>query len=151
VREQLPPGSEPSMMPNSTVLGEVFQYYLDGPSADGLNPADAERALIDQRTVQDWGIRPLLKGVPGVIDVNSLGGYVKQYQVLVDPELLHNYALSLEEVFAAVANNNTNASGNVLETHAEKYIVRGVGLIQQLSDIEDIVVREAGGTPVHIH
>jgi cobalt-zinc-cadmium resistance protein CzcA len=101
--------------------------------------------------VQDWVIRPFLKGTPGVIDVNSQGGYVKQFQVLVEPELLHKYSLSLDDVFTAVANNNANAAGNILETHAEKFIVRGVGLIRKLSDIEDIVVKEAGGTPVHIH
>ncbi|MEP6889640.1 MAG: CusA/CzcA family heavy metal efflux RND transporter, partial [Nitrospirota bacterium] len=151
VREYLPPGSEPSMMPNSTGLGEVYQYYLEGPPHAGLDAAAVERELIEQRTVEDWVIRPLLKGVPGVIDVNSLGGYVKQYQVLVEPELLRKYDLSLSEVFASVANNNANAAGNVLEKHAEKYIVRGVGMIRKLSDIEDIVVKEAGGTPVHIH
>ncbi|MEI8016274.1 MAG: CusA/CzcA family heavy metal efflux RND transporter [Nitrospira sp.] len=151
VKENLPPGSEPSMAPNTTGLGEVYQYYLEGPSHAGLDAAAAEHELIEQRTAVDWIIRPLLKGVPGVIDVNSQGGYVKQYQVLVEPELLRKYDLALHEVFAAVANNNANASGNVLETHAEKYIVRGVGMIRKLSDIEDIVVKEAGGTPVHIH
>ncbi len=151
VRENLPPGSEPMMTPNSTGLGEVYQYYLEGPSHAGLDAAAAEHELIEQRTAVDWIIRPLLKGVPGVIDVNSQGGYVKQYQVLVEPELLRKYDLALHEVFAAVANNNANASGNVLETYAEKYIVRGVGMIQKLSDIEDIVVKEVGGTPVHIH
>ncbi len=151
VRENLPPDSEPMMAPNSTGLGEVYQYYLEGPSHAGLDAAGVERELIEQRTVQDWIIRPLLKGVPEVIDVNSLGGYVKQYQVLVEPELLRKYDLSLSDVFASVANNNANAAGNILETYAEKYIVRGAGLIKKLSDIEDIVVKEAGGTPVHIH
>ncbi len=151
VKENLPPGSEPMMSPNSTGLGEVYQYYLEGPPHAGLDAAAVEHELIEQRIALDWVIRPLLKGVPGVIEVNSQGGYVKQYQVLVEPELLRKYALSLEEVFAAVANNNANAAGNVLETHAEKYIVRGVGMIRKLSDIEDIVVKEAGGTPVHIH
>src|SRR6185295_7406091 len=151
VQENLPPGSEPMMMPNSTGLGEVYQYYLEGPPHTGLNAAAVERELIEQRTVQDWVIRPFLKGTPGVIDVNSQGGFVKQFQVLVEPELLHKYSLSLDDVFTAVANNNANAAGNILETHSEKFIVRGVGLIRKLSDIEDIVVKEAGGTPVHIH
>jgi cobalt-zinc-cadmium resistance protein CzcA len=151
VQEHLPPGSEPGMVPNSTGLGEVYQYYLEGPSHAGLDAAAVERELIEQRTVQDWVIRPLLKSIPGVIDINSQGGYVKQYQVLVEPELLHKYSLSLDDVFTAVANNNANAAGNVLEKHAEKFIVRGVGLIRKLSDIEGIVVKEAGGTPVHIH
>ena len=135
VRENLPPGSEPMMTPNSTGLGEVYQYYLEGPPHAGLDAAGVERELIEQRTAVDWIIRPLLKGVPGVIDVNSQGGYVKQYQVLVEPELLRKYDLSLHEVYASVANNNANASGNVLETYAEKYIVRGVGMIRKLSDI----------------
>jgi cobalt-zinc-cadmium resistance protein CzcA len=151
VQEYLPPGSEPGMVPNSTGLGEVYQYYLEGPSHVGLDAAAVERELIEQRTVQDWVIRPLLKSIPGVIDINSQGGYVKQYQVLVEPELLHKYSLSLDDVFTAVANNNANAAGNILEKHAEKFIVRGVGLIRKLSDIEGIVVKEAGGTPVHIH
>ena len=151
VKEYLPPGSEPSMAPNTTGLGEVYQYFLEGPPHAGLDAAAVEHELIEQRIALDWVIRPLLKGVPGVIDVNSQGGYVKQYQVLVEPELLRKYALSLHEVFAAVANNNANAAGDVLETHAEKYIVRGEGMIRKLSDIEDIVVKEAGGTPVHIH
>ena len=150
VRENLPPGSEPMMAPNSTGLGEVYQYYLEGPHHAGLDAAAVEQELIEQRIALDWIIRPLIKGVPGVIDVNSQGGYVKQYQVLVEPELLRKYDLSLSEVFAAVESNNANASGNVLESHAEKYIVRGVGMIRKLSDIEDIVVKEAGGTPVHI-
>ncbi|MEO8341793.1 MAG: efflux RND transporter permease subunit, partial [Nitrospirota bacterium] len=151
VQENLPSGSEPMMTPNSTGLGEVYQYYVEGPSHAGLgDAASVERALIEQRTVQDWVIRPLLKAVPEVIDVNSQGGYVKQFQVLVEPELLRKYDLSLDEVFASVANNNANAAGDILESHAEKYIVRGVGLIRKLSDIEDIVVKEAGGTPVHI-
>ena len=150
VQEYLPPGSEPMMTPNSTGLGEVYQYYLEGPSHAGLDASAVEHELIEQRTVQDWVIRPLLKGVPEVIDVNSQGGYVKQYQVLVEPELLRKYALSLDDVFASVANNNANAAGNILEKNAEKFIVRGVGLIRKLSDIEDIVVKEAGGTPVHI-
>lgn len=151
VRESLPPGSEPMMMPNSTGLGEVFQYYLEGPSLAGMDAAAIERELIEERTVQDWVIRPQLKGIPEVIDINSLGGYVKQYQVNVEPELLHKYDLSLHDVFTAVANNNANAAGNVLEKNAEKYIVRGVGLIRSLSDVEDIVVKAEGGTPVHIH
>src|SRR5436853_6591691 len=82
VREDLLPGSEPMMMPNSTGLGEVYQYYLEGPPHAGLDAAAVERELIEQRTVEDWVIRPLLKGVPGVIAVNALGGYGTPSQVL---------------------------------------------------------------------
>lgn len=148
-RERLPAGIEPVMAPVTTGLGEVYQYYLDGP-VPGDSPAAAEAQLTDLRTIQDWVIRPLLKGVPGVIDVNSLGGFVKQYQVLVDPARLRKYNLALRDVFAAVANNNANAGGNILERHAEKAIIRGVGLIKHTADIETIVVKEEGGTPVFV-
>ncbi len=150
VEEQLPPGAEPMLVPNSTGLGEVFQYYLDAPQGAAVDAEVEHQNLIAQRTIQDWIIRPILKSTPEVIDVNSMGGYVKQYQVLVEPGLLRKYNLTLREVFDAVSRNNANAGGNILEKHAEKYIVRGTGLIRSLEDIERIVVRETGGTPVYV-
>ncbi len=150
VEEQLPPGAEPMLVPNSTGLGEVFQYYLEAPRGAAAN-ADAEhQSLIVQRTIQDWVIRPLLKSTPEVIDVNSMGGFVKQYQVLVEPGMLRKYNLALGDVFDAVSRNNANAGGNILEKNDEKYIVRGIGLIRSVQDIERIVVKETGGTPVFV-
>jgi len=149
-RQFLPPGADPMLIPNSTGLGEVFQYYIESPQHSSKNSGSLERGLTEERTIQDWIIRPLLKSVPEVVDVNSLGGYVKQYQVIVDPGLLRKYALSLHEVFEAVSKNNANAGGNILERHSEKYIVRGVGLIKTLDDIREIVVKEVGGTPVYV-
>jgi cobalt-zinc-cadmium resistance protein CzcA len=150
VEEQLPAGAKPMLVPNSTGLGEVFQYYLDGPQNTVADAEAEQQRLIGQRTIQDWVIRPLLKSTPEVIDVNSMGGYVKQYQVLVEPGMLRKYNLTLNDVFDAVARNNANAGGNILEKHAEKYIVRGIGLIRSLQDIERIVVKETGGTPVYV-
>ena len=150
VEEQLPPGAKPMLVPNSTGLGEVFQYYLEAPQRAATDTEAEHQSLIVQRTIQDWVIRPLLKSTPEVIDINSMGGYVKQYQVLVEPGLLRKYGLTLREVFDAVARNNANAGGNILEKHAEKYIVRGIGLIRSLQDIERIVVKETGGTPVYV-
>jgi len=92
----------------------------------------------------------VLKGLPDVVDVNSLGGFVKQYQVMVEPGLLRKYGLSLHDVFDAVAKNNANAGGNILEKDDEKYVIRGVGLIKTLEDIDHIVVKQVGGTPVYV-
>ena len=157
-KERLPAGIEPVMAPVSTGLGEVYQYYVEGPSiglragpnAAATDSAIIETELMDQRTLQDWVLRPLLKSVPGVVDVNRTGGFVKQYQVLVDPAKLRKFDLTLHDIYEAVAKNNANAGGNVLERHAERAIVRGLGLIKTLSDIESIIVKESGGTPVFV-
>jgi cobalt-zinc-cadmium resistance protein CzcA len=149
-RQLLPEGVEPTLAPVTTGLGEIYQYFLARTGDAGGTASDTERELLEQRTIQDWVIRPALKSVPDVIEVNSIGGFVKQYQVLVDPARLRKYDLTLHDVFAAVSNNNANAGGNILERYADQYIVRGIGLIKTLADIEDIVVREKMGVPVYI-
>ena len=149
-KERLPQGIEPTMAPVSTGLGEVYQYYIEGPVGGGDDPRVMETVLTDQRTIQDWVLRPLLKSVPGVIDVNGMGGFVKQYQVLVDPAKLRKFDLTLHEVYEAVSKNNANVGGNVLERHAERAIVRGLGLIKNVNDVESIIVKESGGTPVFV-
>jgi cobalt-zinc-cadmium resistance protein CzcA len=149
VKERLPEGLEPVMAPVSTGLGEVYQYYLEGPRA-ATDPRASEAELTEQRTMQDWVLRPLLKSVPGVIDVNGMGGFVKQYQVLVDPAKLRKFDLTLHDIYDAVAKNNANAGGNVLERHAERAIVRGLGLVKAVGDIESIIVKESRGTPVFV-
>ena len=150
VQELLPPGSSSQLVPNTTGLGEVFQFYVEGPRDNDKDFVMTDSDLMERRTLEDWVIRPLLKGLPDVVDVNSLGGFVKQYQVIVEPGLLRKYGLALHDVFDAVAKNNANAGGNILEKDDEKYVVRGVGLIKTLEDIERIVVKEVGGTPVYV-
>lgn len=145
-KEKLPQGVEPMMGPISTGLGEVYQYTLEKPGG-GILSLDE---LMEFRTVQDWIVRPLLKTVPGVTDVNSFGGMVKQYQVVVDPDKLKKYNLSLREFFEAVARNNANAGGNILEHSAEQYIIRGVGLIRSLADLTNIVITAEHGAPVFL-
>ncbi len=150
VQESLPPGAVSELVPNSTGLGEVYQFYLEGPHDRDPGFVMTESDLMERRTLEDWVIRPLLKGQPDVVDVNSMGGFVRQYQVMVNPDLLRKYDLALHDVFLAVASNNANAGGNILEKGDEKYIVRGIGLIKTLADIENIVVKEAQGTPVFV-
>ena len=149
-KERLPEGLEPVMAPVTTGLGEVYQYYVEGPHATATDPKVVEEELTDQRTMQDWLLRPLLKSVPGVIDVNGMGGFVKQYQVLVDPAKLRKFDLTLHHIYEAVAKNNANVGGNVLERHDERSIVRGLGLIKSVNDIESIIVKESSGTPVFV-
>ncbi|MBI3803548.1 MAG: efflux RND transporter permease subunit [Nitrospirae bacterium] len=148
-KEKLPAGAEPAMGPISTGLGEVYQYTLERPSG-AARPSDQEEDLMDLRTIEDWIVRPILKTVPGVTDVNAFGGHVKQYQVLIDPDRLKKYDLTLREVFESVSRNNTNAGGNILEHSSERYLIRGVGMIKDLQDIRDIVVKADKGTPVFI-
>ncbi|MFO0698213.1 MAG: CusA/CzcA family heavy metal efflux RND transporter [Nitrospira sp.] len=151
VQEILPPGSVSQLVPNTTGLSEVYQFYLEGPRDGDPNYDVSMEELMNRRTLEDWVIRPMLKGLKDVVDVNSMGGFVKQYQVMVEPGLLRKYDLALHDVFNAVAKNNANAGGNILEKGPEKYIVRGIGRIKTIEDIEDIVVKEARGIPVYVH
>ena len=148
VTPRMPAGIVPVLGPVSTGLGEVYQYTLDKPD-------DGQRALTPQelahrRTVQDWVVRPLLRSIPGVAEINSQGGYVKQYQALVDPGRLRHYNLSLAQVVQAIAANNSNASGGILPQVTEQYLIRGVGLIRTLDDIGSIVLKEQNGVPVFV-
>ncbi len=139
-RENLPRGVEPMLGPLSTGLGEIYQYTVEGEG----------KSLMELRTLQDWVVRRLLRGVSGVADVNSFGGDVKQYQAIVSPEKLLKYNLSLKQVFEAIARNNTNASGSIMKVGGEQYIIRGLGLLKTLDDIGNIVVTSFHGTPVYV-
>lgn len=143
-KEKLPQNVEPAMGPISTGLGEVYQYTLEKPSSGALSQDE----LMELRTIQDWIVRPLLKTVPGVTDVNSFGGMVKQYQVVIDPDKLRKYKLSIRELFESVSKNNANAGGNIIEYASEQYIIRGVGLIKSISDLSNIVIAAEHGSPV---
>ncbi len=148
VRERLPVGVSPELGPVSTGLGEVYQYTLDHPD-DGERELSVEE-LTERRTIQDWVVRPMLRSIPGVAEINSLGGYQKQYHVLINPERLRHYDLTLSQVDHALALNNANASGNILALHAEQYLIRTQGLITTLKDIENIVLKEIDGVPVFV-
>jgi len=147
-REKVPKGVEVAMGPIGTAMGEIYQYTLEGKM-----PADPEQKkayLANLRTMQEWIITPQLKSVAGVNEINSYGGYFKQYQVIVSPEKLVKHAITVDEVYSAIGNNNQNVGGNILERNTDQYIVRGVGLIKNISDIENIVLRSEHGTPTYI-
>ncbi|QOJ22696.1 MAG: efflux RND transporter permease subunit [Gammaproteobacteria bacterium] len=148
VSPRLIPGITPVLGPVSTGLGEVFQYTIEHPS-DGKRALTKEE-LTERRTIQDWVVRPMLRSIRGVAEINSIGGYVKEYQVYVDPNKLRHYDLTLTEVDRALASNNANASGNILALRYEQYLIRGVGLIATLDDIRNIVLREMDGVPIYM-
>jgi cobalt-zinc-cadmium resistance protein CzcA len=148
VRSRLPEGIVPVLGPVSTALSEVYQYTLESP-ADGTGALSKEE-LVKRRIVQDWIARPLLRSIPGVAEINSTGGYVKQYQVLVDPYKLRYYGVTINDVHAALARNNANSSGGILPRGPEILLVRGVGLIRSLDDIRTVVLKEVGNTPVYV-
>ncbi len=139
-REKLPTGVDVELGPISTGLGEIYQYTLESPVRDAM----------ELRTLQDWVVRPILRSVPGVTDVNSFGGLVKQYQILVRPERLTSFGLTLREVLDAVGANNANASGGYIEHHGEQYVVRGLGLVGNPDDLRTTVVAVKGGTPIYV-
>ncbi|SFK99697.1 cobalt-zinc-cadmium resistance protein CzcA [Nitrosomonas aestuarii] len=148
VRNRLPVDVDAELGPVSTGLGEIYQYTLDHPD-DATRELTVEE-LTERRTIQDWVVRPMLRSIQGVAEINSLGGYEKQYQVLINPERLRHYDLTLSQVDRALANNNANASGNILELHAEQYLIRSNGLISTLDDIRNIVLKEIDGVPVFV-
>lgn len=147
-RESVPKGVEVAMGPIATAMGEIYQYTLEGKMpSDSLAKISY---LTNLRTIQEWIITPQLKSVAGVNEINSFGGYFKQYQVIVSPEKLLKYAIAADEVYSAIENNNKNVGGNILERNSDQYIVRGVGLIKNVGDIENIVLKSYEGTPTYI-
>ena len=144
-REQIPENiGSPEMGPISTGLGEIYQYELKADKGSGYDAT----AL---RTIQDWSVRRQLLGVPGVTEVNSFGGYEKQYQVRLDPAKLQSYSLSLRDVVEAVAQNNANVGGAYIEHGSEQYLLRGIGLVASPDDIGNIIVKTGSeGIPVYV-
>jgi len=140
-REEIPPDlGSPEMGPISTGLGEIFQYTIESPQLDHT----------ELRTLQDWMVRPKLRTVPGVAEVNSFGGFEKQYQVLVRPDALIKHDLTLRQVFAAIAANNVNKGGGYIVKAAEQFVVRGVGQVQNADQIRNIVLASHDGVPVRV-
>src|SRR6516164_3734168 len=135
----LPPGVVPTLGPDATGVGQVFWYTVDGPYDPGT-----------LRSLQDWFIRYQLNSVPGVSEVASIGGFVRQYQIDVDPTKLRAYNIPVRTVFEAVQRSNSNVGAKVIEANNMEYVVRGLGLIGSSKDIEDIVLTSMNGTPVYV-
>jgi len=148
VTPRMPKGIVPVLGPVSTGLGEVYQYTLVRPDDGKRKLTDAE--LMERRVIQDWVVRPMLRSIPGVAEINSMGGLERQFQVLVNPDRLRHYRLTLAQVEEAISRNNANAGGGVLTSSAEQYLIRGVGLIRTDGDIGNIILKEEGSVPVFV-
>jgi len=135
----LPPGLQPSLAPLSSAVGEVYRYVLDAPSSMSIN---------EVRAMQDWVIVPALKQVPGVADVNSFGGTIKEYQVRINPYLLRKFGVTIDQVSQALGANSSNTGGGVIKRGDEALVVRSIGLFRNLSDIAHVVVLAKDGKTV---
>lgn len=146
VAGEIPPElGTPELMPITTGLGEIYQYVLKvAPGYE--NRYDA----MELRTIQDWIVKRRLSGIPGIVEINSFGGYLKQYEVAVDPDALYSLNITIGDVFSALSKNNQNTGGSYIEKDARAYYIRSEGMIKSLSDIEQVVVTNRGGIPVRI-
>jgi heavy metal efflux system protein len=148
-RSQLPAGVAPEMGPISTGLGEIFMYTLE--AKPGARTADGrEYTAEDLRTLQDWVIRPQLRNTKGVTEVNSIGGYERQYHVTPLPERLSAYGLTLTDVISALERNNANRGAGYVERYGEQYLVRVPGQAETISDLGGIIVTNRGGVPIRV-
>ncbi|TAM03717.1 MAG: CusA/CzcA family heavy metal efflux RND transporter [Paraburkholderia sp.] len=148
-REKLPDGIAPAMGPTSTGLGEIYLWTVEADAsarkADGTPYTSA-----DLRELQDWVIKPQLRKVPGVTEVNSIGGYVKEFRIAPNPTRLMSYGLTLAEVVRAIERNNDNVGAGYIEKRGEQYLVRVPGQVGSVDDIANIVLTNAGGVPVRV-
>src|SRR5213083_2309391 len=139
-KDRIPAGFEPTMGPITTGTGQIYLYEIVGRGKSNQ----------ELRTIQDWIVKLQLRTVPGVADVLSFGGDVKQYQVIVDQQALVNYNIPLNALFEAIQNNNQNTGANFIEHGDQQYVVRGLGLVKDIEDIKNIVLDSRGGTPIRV-
>lgn len=143
---EIPPElGTPEMMPITTGLGEIYQYILKvAPGYEDKYDA------MELRTIQDWIVKRQLSGIPGIVEIGSFGGYLKQYEVAVDPDALYSLNITIGEVFEALSKNNQNTGGSYIEKSDRAYYIRSEGMINKISDIEKIVVTNRSGIPIRI-
>ncbi|CAH1385549.1 CusA/CzcA family heavy metal efflux RND transporter [Candidatus Nitrotoga sp. M5] len=148
-RDKLPPGVTPAMGPVSTGLGEIYLWTVE--AEEGAKKPDGSAYMpTDLREIQDWIIKPQLRNVPGVTEINSIGGFAKQYQVAPIPEKLASYGLTLQDIVTALDRNNNNVGAGYIEKRGEQYLVRAPGQVNSIEDIENIILDNTQGVPIRI-
>ncbi len=149
VREQLPAGIELEMGPAATGLGEIFMYVVEA-KPDARKPDGTAYDAMDLRTIQDWTIRPQLRQVPGVSEVDGIGGYTRQFHVLPDPSRMLSFGLTLDDIEEALRTSNGNVGAGYIETNGEQNLVRVPGQLAGVEDLRNVVVASRDGIPVRI-
>ena len=144
----LPKGVQPTLGPDATALGQVYWYTLEGLDEKGKPTGGWD--LNELRTIQDWYVRYSLLAAEGISDVASIGGFVKEYQIDVDPEAMRAYGVSLKDVFMAVKMSNIDVGARTIEVNKAEYIIRGLGFIKEKKDIEKAVVKVKDNVPILI-
>ncbi|MDD6891026.1 MAG: efflux RND transporter permease subunit, partial [Bacteroidales bacterium] len=146
VAGEIPPElGTPELMPITTGLGEIYQYVL---RVDERHREDYD--AMELRTIQDWIVKRQLSGIPGIVEINSFGGYLKQYEIAIDPDVISALQITLSDVFEALSKNNQNTGGSYIEKAGRAYYIRSEGMISSVKDVERIVVANRGGMPVHV-
>lgn len=148
-RSQLPPGLEPSLGPISTGLGEIY-FYLVEADENARTPQGQPYTLTDLKTVQDWSVRPQLRNVPGVVEVNTIGGATKQFHVTPFPERLVAYGLTMGDVVTALEKNNVTVGAGYIERNGEQFLIRAPGQVTDLDQLRQIVIGTRAGVPVYV-
>lgn len=148
-REQLPSGIETAMGPISTGLGEIFLWTVE--AEEGARKDDGTPYTpTDLRVIQDWIIKPQLRNVPGVAEINTIGGFAKEYQIAPDPKRLAAYNLTLNDLVTALERNNANVGAGYIERSGEQLLIRAPGQVASIDDIANIVITTSGGTPIRV-
>lgn len=149
IRGRLPAGVEPELGPIATGLGEIFMYILEA-APGAVKPDGSAWTPEDLRTLQDWVIRPQLRDTPGVIEVNTIGGFVREYHVTPWPDRLAAHGLTISDVLDAIGRNNANIGAGYIERHGEQLLVRSTGQVSGIADLQRIIVANRDGVPVRI-
>ncbi|WP_312953850.1 efflux RND transporter permease subunit, partial [Stutzerimonas kunmingensis] len=148
-KDQLPDGVTPTLGPISTGLGEIYFWTVE--AEEGATKSDGTPYTpADLREIQDWIIKPQVRNVPGVTEINTIGGYAKEYQIAPNPDTLRSFGLTLQDLIEAVEQNNNNLGAGYIEKRGEQYLVRAPGQMQSVEDIRDTLISNVDGTPVRI-